>query len=68
MCEVHKPNGVNSKVIGNLKGREITSERKIIYKENSGVVIKNAVNDLQDYFKVSMNLDLDIFFGNEALF
>ncbi len=67
MCEVHKPNRVNDKIKSTLSGTEITSEWKIIYKENSGVVIKNAVYDLKDYFKVSMNLDLDVCYGNEAL-
>ena len=58
--QVHKPNRVNPEVLKTLQGVEITSQWKIVCKETAGIVLKNAVKDLQEYFEVSMNLNLAV--------
>lgn len=60
---VHKPNRVNPEALKALQGTEITAQWKIVYQENSGIVLRNAVKDLQEYFHVSMNLSLDLATG-----
>lgn len=60
MVAVHKPNRVNPEARNILKGTEVTEQWKITYPESSGIVLQNAVKDLQDYFCVSMNLSLGI--------
>ena len=55
---IHKPNRVNPEAVKSLKGTQITDQWKITYPAGAGVVLCNVVNDLQDYFQVSMNLTL----------
>ncbi len=63
MLQVHKPNRVNPAVVDTLQGTKITRDWKVTYSENSSVVLTNAAKDLQDYFKVSMELDLPLVTG-----
>ena len=65
MEQVHKPNRVNPEALATLEGTQITNEWKIVYPGNVGTVIRNAVTDLQDYFAVSMNLQLELTNGTE---
>ena len=58
MVTVHKPDRVNPEAYAHLKGTEITGNWTISCPNDSGVVLGNAVRDLQDYFCVSMNLSL----------
>ena len=58
--QVHKPNRVNPEALKTLTGTQITEEWKIICKKDAGIVISTVVLDLQDYFKVSMNLSLAV--------
>ena len=56
----HKPNRVNPEALATLTGTKITSDWKITCKAEPGIVISTVVADLQDYFKVSMNLELAV--------
>ena len=56
--QVHKPNRVNPEALNTLAGVKITSAWKITCKAEPGIVISTVVADLQDYFKVSMNVEL----------
>lgn len=58
MVSVHKPNRINPEAYTDLKGTEITGSWTISCPNDSGVVLRNAVRDLQDYFRVSMELSL----------
>ncbi len=60
MTQVHKPNRINSAIKINPAHTIVTEEWKIACKAESGVVLKEALEDLQDYFKVSMGLMLEI--------
>ena len=60
MEKVHRPNRVNPENMKALQGTQITESWKIVYKADAGIVIQNAVKDLQDYFQVSMNLSLAV--------
>lgn len=60
MTAVHKVNRVNPQAYDRLVGREITADWTISYADHHGVVLYNAVKDLQDYFGVSMNLSLEL--------
>ncbi len=66
MLEVHKPNRVNPEALKTLTGTKITEEWKILYKKTAGIVLTNAVKDLQDYFQVSMNVSLALETGDCA--
>ena len=54
----HKSNRVNPEALATLTGTKITEAWKITCKKDSHLVITTVAEDLQDYFKVSMNLDL----------
>ena len=56
--QVHKPNRVNPEALKTLTGTKITEEWKILCKVDADIVVSTVVADLQDYFKVSMNLNL----------
>lgn len=58
--QVHKPNRVNPEKLNTLTGTKITSDWKITCKAEPGIVISTVVADLQDYFKVSMNVELQL--------
>ena len=58
--QVHKPNRVNPEMLNSLTGTKITAEWKITCKAEPGIVISTVVADLQDYFKVSMNVELQL--------
>lgn len=60
MAMVHKPNRVNPEAAKTLEGVTITGQWRITYPADAGVVLTNAVKDLQDYFAVSMNLELPL--------
>ena len=63
LLQVHKPNRVNPQACKTVKGTEITEAWKIVYKEDAGIVVKNAVLDLQDYFQVSMHVSVGLEIG-----
>ena len=58
--QVHKPNRVNPEALNALTGVKISPEWKITCKAEPGIVISTVVADLQDYFKVSMNVELAV--------
>ena len=58
--QVHKPNRVNPEMLNTLSGVKITGDWKITCKADSDIVVTTVVEDLQDYFKVSMNLELAV--------
>ena len=58
--KAHKPNRVNPEALKTLTGTKITGQWKITYKADSDIVVTTVVEDLQDYFKVSMNLELAV--------
>ena len=58
MVAIHKPNRVNPEALQTVKGTRITPDWKITYPADAGIVLVNAAADLQDYFAVSMNLNL----------
>ena len=64
--QVHKPNRYNpdKKVGDNCVA--VTSEWKIACCENAGVVLKNAVEDLKEYFEISMGLKLETVFSEKS--
>ena len=64
--QVHKPNRVNPEVLATLQGVKITSEWTIVYPETAERVLKNAAEDLQDYFAVSMNVSVALTTGTES--
>ena len=64
--QVHKPNRVNPEVLTTLQGVKITSEWTIVYPETAERVLKNAAEDLQDYFAVSMNVSVALTTGTES--
>ena len=63
--QVHKPNRVNPEALATLAGTKITDQWQIICEEGADIVLKNAATDLQDYFAVSMNLNLALTTGTE---
>ena len=58
--EIHRPNRRHHDLIKNENEIEIDSMWSILIPENSGRVIDCAADDLQNYFHVSMNLDLPL--------
>lgn len=62
--QVHKPNRVDPEALKTLSGTKITADWKIVCKKDAGIVISTVVADLQDYFKVSMNLSLALETGD----
>ena len=56
--EVHKPHRINHEKLKTLSGTAVTSEWKIATNGEEGIVLKNAKEDLQEYFAVSMEMDL----------
>ena len=58
--QVHKPNRVNPEALATLTGTKISGEWKITYKKDSHPLVVTVAEDLQDYFKVSMNLELNL--------
>ncbi len=57
---VHKPGRINRERMSSLSGTTVTNEWKIAANAELGEVLKNAVFDLQDYFKTSMEIELDV--------
>ena len=66
MEQVHKPNRVNPEALATLEGVKITSEWTIVYPETASIVLKNAAEDLQDYFAVSMDVSVMLTTGAES--
>ena len=64
MLQVHKPNRVNPEALATLEGTKITAQWKIVCKQDAGVVLQNVAKDLQEYFAVSMNLELQLVAGD----
>ncbi|MBE6930962.1 MAG: hypothetical protein E7463_11835 [Ruminococcaceae bacterium] len=60
LCQVHKPNRINEAVWKNIDGTVIDSSWTIRKPCNAGIILSNAVKDLQQYFAVSMRLNLAI--------
>jgi len=60
MSVVHKPNRFDSTKIPGDGQIEVTSQWCITYPGNADKVLMNAVRDLEDYFTVSMGLDLKV--------
>ena len=58
---VHKPGRINCQRMSGLSGTTVTKEWKIAANADLGEVLKNAVYDLQDYFKTSMEIELQKF-------
>jgi len=58
LYEVHVPDRINYEKLDSVSGVKITGEWKIAANGTEGVVLKNAVDDLQEYFAVSMRMDL----------
>ena len=58
--QVHKPNRVNPQALATLTGTRITEAWKITHKADAEIVVTTVAEDLQDYFKVSMNLELAV--------
>ena len=56
--QVHKPNRVNPEALKTLCGTKITQSWKITCKADAHLVVNTVVADLQDYFRVSMNLEM----------
>ena len=65
--EVHKPMRLNKDIYDNFDGLKITPEWKILVKEDSAELINHAANDLTDYFKVSMGIEINIGFSDISL-
>lgn len=63
---VHKPNRINLDRLKDLTGIKVTSDWKIIISSESGKVLSNAAFDLKDYFKVSMETDLDLEYADKS--
>ena len=66
MEQVHKPNRVNPEALATLEGVKITSDWTIVYPQTASIVLKNAAEDLQDYFAVSMNVSVALTNGTES--
>ncbi|MBR4017209.1 MAG: hypothetical protein IKK11_05300 [Oscillospiraceae bacterium] len=66
MLQVHKPNRVNPAALESVEGVRITPEWKIVYPAASDIVLVNGAKDLQDYFQVSMNVDLALETAEES--
>lgn len=60
LMQVHKPGRMNPDKCIDADCIVFTEEWKIACKADCGVVLKEALLDLQDYFKVSMGIDLAI--------
>ena len=58
--QVHKPNRINPRKEICEGYTTVTDEWKLLYNDNCGTVLKNAVVDLQEYFCVSMGVKLEI--------
>ncbi len=63
MLQVHKPHRVNPEALKTAEGVRITPAWKILCPADADIVLQNAARDLQDYFKVSMELDLPLATG-----
>jgi|LFRM01.1.fsa_nt_gb hypothetical protein len=60
ILNVHKPKRINHQKANSKSGIKITAQWKITYPASAGIVLQNAVKDLQDYFAVSMELSLQL--------
>ena len=58
LCQVHKPHRVNPAVAP--AGTVVDSSWSIHYPADAGIVLQNAVFDLQEYFSASMDLPLKL--------
>ena len=58
--EVHKPMRVCKENIKGFDGIVVTDGWKIVLPNNPSVIIKNAAYDLQEYFKISMDCEVNV--------
>lgn len=66
LTQIHKRNMINQNRNIELGHIVIAEEWKLACKNDSGVVLKEALADLQDYFKVSMGLKLEVVTQEES--
>ena len=56
LMEVHKPHRVNPRAAAKLTGVHITDDWRIIISGDAGIVMQNAARDMEEYFRVSMDV------------
>lgn len=60
LMKIHKPNRINDAVWTKIDGIHIEDGWTILLPENSGIILKNAAEDLKEYLRISMNRSVEI--------
>ncbi len=60
LLEVHKPSRICREKFEALQGVKVTDGWKIVIPSDASVVVHNVADDLQEYFKISMECDVAI--------